>query len=187
MTFCGYHGSTDAVDVFTGFIRPISPDVETTNWFPTPLYTHVDEASPPNDSDLIQSTTSTAVWPSFNTFDCELTLDTPSAEPAPGDRQLITLRTRLEIIEDTPGGTGNADFTYSLVQGTTVIAFSTHSESTVNNWQTVTYDLTEGEVNSITDYSDLRFRLSVNIGHNSGFPDVLAECSWVEVEFSQRP
>jgi hypothetical protein len=57
----------------------------------------------------------------------------------------------------------------------------------MNNWQTVEYDLNEAEVNSISDYSDLRFRLSVNIGHNSGFPDIIAECSWVEVEFSQRP
>jgi hypothetical protein len=57
----------------------------------------------------------------------------------------------------------------------------------MNNWQTVEYDLNAAEVNSISDYSDLRFRLSVNIGHNSGFPDIAAECSWVEVEFSQRP
>ena len=186
MTFCGYYGATDAVDAFVGFIRPISPDIETTNWSPTPLYEKVDEASP-SDTDTIFSTTSTAVWPSFNTYDCELTLDTPSSPVGLGDRQLITLRTRLEIFEDAPGGTGNADFTYSLVQGTTVIASNTHSESLMNNWQTVEYDLNEAEVNSISDYSDLRFRLSVNIGHNSGFPDIIAECSWVEVEFSQRP
>lgn len=179
-----YHGTSESTGggtpAINEFIRP-DGDIETTNWSSTPLYAKLDDNS---DSDYVISDASTQVWPSYDTYDFECSLENPSGTPATGGVQGIKMRARLGIDQaNTPGLPGNADFTFRLKQGSTVIASQTYSTGTLASPSTRTYTLNSTEVNSITDHDDLRFFVTVNIGHASGSPDLEARVFWAEVEY----
>ena len=179
---CAYHGATGS-NPLAEYIRPDS-DVETSNWFSTPLFEKIDNNSA---SDYIFSSNSTQVWPSYNTYDFECGLSNPTKVPQVAKLQGMYLRVNLQLQErDSPGTPGNADFTYRLKQGSTIIASNTFSTETLDSASTRTYTLSEGEVDSITDHQDLRVFITVNIGHSSGNPNLQARVNWAEVEYYAR-
>lgn len=179
-----YHGTSESTGggtpAINEFIRP-DGDIETTKWSSTPLYAKLDDNS---DSDYVISYASTQVWPSYDTYDFECSLGDPSGTPATGGVQGIKMRARLGIDQaNTPGLPGNADFTFRLKQGSTLIASQTYSTSTLASPSTKAYTLNSTEVNAITNHNDLSFFVEVNIGHANGSPDLEARVFWVEVEY----
>jgi|DEB0MinimDraft_3_1074331.scaffolds.fasta_scaffold00854_6 hypothetical protein len=183
MTFVSaYHGATSS-GPFVGYIRPDS-DVQSSDWAPTPLWQEIDDNS---DLTFVYSSSSTEVWPSYNTYDFECGLSSPTTYPDVGATQGMILRVRLSVDEgNLPGTLGGCDFTYSLKQGTSTIASNTYSASTLATPVTSQYTLSASEVNSITNHNDLRVFVTVNIGHASGDPDLQAQCHWAEVQYYAR-
>lgn len=184
-----YHGTSESTGGSTPaineFIRPdgdiANGDIGTPQWSSTPLYAKLDDNS---DSDYVISNASTQVWPSYDRYHFECSLGDPSETPATGGVQGIKMRARLGIDQANNFGLpGNADFTFRLKQGSTVIASQTYSTGTLASPSTRTYTLNSTEVNSITDHDDLRFFVTVDIGHASGSPDLEARVFWAEVEY----
>lgn len=124
----------------TQFARPES-DVEVGDWITAPLWSKLDEASP-DDLDFI-----VASDPGF----CEIAL---SAIDAPsGGNVVLRVRHRLQA------GSDAAPLAVTLVQGATAIATRSIDVDS-EDWVTSSIVLSAGERAAITDWSDLRVRLS---------------------------
>ena len=133
----------------TQYARPDS-DVSDGNWLNsagnnTNLYSYVDESSV-NDSDYIYAVDQ---WGS--TEICILGLGDVTDPSSAADHK-ITVRA-LETV-----GFGGVDLNVILQQGTTTIRSHTFNPST--GFANYTTTLTSSQANAITDYSDLRLKIS---------------------------
>lgn len=126
----------------TQFARPTS-DITTGSWVVTPLWSKVDEVSA-DDSDYITSVTNA------DTMECAVSSLT---DPVSSTGHVIRLRAQAT-------GSGAVErINLGLVQGTTVIAtaLTTITRGSFNNFSLT---LSAGEADSITNYGDLRIRLT---------------------------
>jgi hypothetical protein len=131
------------------YARPDS-DVVVSNWTTAPLWSKIDEVTA-DDADYIQTAT---------TSTCELGLSNVS-DPSSGANHLIKVRAQRT-------GAG-ATCTAYLFQGTTQIcSFAVTVDAA---WALTQYTLTAGEADSITDYSNLRFK----------FTGIRARIGWAEL------
>ena len=117
---------------------------------------------------------------SVGTF--EVSLGNPVGVPASSDCQGMRLKCRAQLVEDV--GQGCGDIRYSLYQGGTLkstlrtFAFgTTFATDTAPN-------LTDAQVDAITNHDDLRIRCESRVGKESEFAaGQFHECSAVEVEY----
>lgn len=137
--------------------RPIA-DISVGGWGNTPLWDKVDEVTPDDGTTQIQ----TGNQPSNDT--CEVRL---SAVSDPLIDSAHTLRVRAYT-------TGAGSITYGLYQGATQIASQTSVLG--GAYATFAINLTTEQVAAITNYADLRVRLTAN--GSSGRVRV----TWVELE-----
>jgi hypothetical protein len=149
------------------YARP-NADVSTGSWTATPLFSKVNESSA-NDSPFISSDNNT------NGDTAELALSSVTA-PSAG-----TVTVRVRSRKSASAG-HTIDHVVALVQGGTVIATSTVADIT-EVWTTRSFALTTAQRDSITDWADLRIRLTRNgsTGGAGGTRRSL-DVSWVELE-----
>ncbi len=124
---------------------PIS-DISSGAWSPSTgsdLYAMCDED--PHDSD-------TTNIEGFGNTTCEMQL-TSLTEPVSGSFHTLSIVVRTR----NPGAT--ITLTMYVIQGTTVIASDSFQVSSTS-YVTESYSLTASEISSITDYTDLRVRLT---------------------------
>ena len=149
------------------FMRP-SSDVTTGSWTSTPLYQKIDETTR-DDADFIQSPTD----PTSPGNDVEISLSSISD---PNSSSCHTLRYTFRA--GTSGEAGPT-LTVSLMQGSTTIAsWNEGNISSLTSWQLRERSLSSLEIDSITDYSDLRIIYSAATVDE----DESAHWSWAELE-----
>lgn len=125
-------------------LRP-SADITVGSWAPstgTSLFAVLDESSP-DDGDYVSIT-------GTGTFEIQLTVGVdPTASYG------HTVRYRIQ-------GDGAKTFTVRLIQGTTIISTDpTVRVPPAGSWTTYEWTLTAGEANAISNYADLRGRVTV--------------------------
>ncbi len=133
------------------------------NWTSTPLFEKIDDAIP-NDTEDIRSESD----PTNDIFEVSLT---DLTDPAVSTGHIV----RIRMTKATSGGgqQRDLDIIVGLYQSTTLIASATFSDIAVGI-ATVTFTLTGGEADNITDYDDLRVRVDANVVGGS-------RTSWCEV------
>lgn len=122
------------------YARPDS-DITTGDWTSVPLYAKVDEVAA-SDADFISATGDDY---------CEMGLSDIEA-PGAGD---VILRVRVR----RPASSDDATLIVKLMEGSTVIT-ERLVDVTSSSFVTASLTLTSGEKAAITDWSDLRVRLS---------------------------
>ncbi len=160
------------------FIRPISDITKTAAW--TGSYTDIDEVSA-SDSDFIWTEDRTA-----GTYECGLT--TGAGDPLSAIDHTIRIR-HSKCDGGVPNNNdGNAQtFSAYLYEGTTLIA-TLASDVSCGLWADLSYTLTSGEANNITDYDNLRIRIEVPTGPGGpGANRRGCAISWAEMEFPVAP
>lgn len=132
------------------FARPDSDVSNAGAWITAPLWPNVDEVSA-NDADSIAS----PVGP-VNAM-CELGLS-DVIDPRVGTGHIWRVRAKRT------GGVFDNAYTLKvdLMEGATVRATQTHSIGTLETWTNFTRTLTAGEADAITDYTNLRVRLTAD-------------------------
>jgi hypothetical protein len=125
---------------------PIS-DITVGNWTSAPLYEKIDEVTP-NDGDVITSPQK----PTNET--CEIELGNLTA---PTNKTSHTVKYRFRKVLSSH----SLNFTVALYDGNTLIAQKTHTDITTD-WVDGTLNLSSAEATSITNYSDLRVRLTAS-------------------------
>lgn len=131
------------------FARP-SSDVSTGGWTSAPLWSKIDEASA-GDSDYVSS----ALNPDRDTFECALSA---VSVPQPGLPHTLTVRLRRTADEAAnPGWT-----TIALMEGGRAIA-SKLVQPAVSSFTNEAITLTQEEVDSITDFSNLRVSVTAGV------------------------
>jgi hypothetical protein len=148
------------------FLRP-SSDVTTTNWTrsagSSDYWTYIDETTA-DSSDYVQTQTQAA--------GLEVGLSTVSI---PQNRANHIVRLQAWAL----GSAAGERQTVLLLQGATTIATVVNNAVITRNTPTsLTYTLTSGEANNITDYSDLRLRFTA--GTLAGGETY--RVSWAEME-----
>ena len=118
-------------------------DVDTGTWTPTPIWSRLDDG---DTSDYVSATA---------TGSDEVAL-TNMCDPYASTGHNIVFDARAT------GGGGTEKIKVDLVQGTTVIATSGALAITRGSFNVYSYALSAAEANSITDYSNLRYRLIVD-------------------------
>ena len=141
--------------------RPAS-DITTTNWTTAPLFSKVNDAS---DATTIRNANGTTTF-------MEVKLG-PVTDPQVGTGHIVYVRCFST-------GSGAAEKGDALLyQGTTLIATGAAGTNlTRTTPTTISYTLTAGEVNSITDYTDLRVRVAMTTGGATEFMTV--QDIWME-------
>ncbi|KKN06733.1 hypothetical protein LCGC14_1074170 [marine sediment metagenome] len=150
------------------FVRP-DGDQSTGNWTSTPLWQKIDEVTP-SDTDFVQSEND----PSNDTM--EVTLENQT-DPASSSGHIV--RYRYQKGQSGGGAPGIIDITFSLYQGTTLIAETTHN-GVATGFVAGSFTLSGAEADNITDYNDLRVRVLAN--KSSGTRTSWGEVSWAEFE-----
>ena len=134
--------------------RPAS-DISTGAWTATPLWSKVDEVTPDDDTTKITSDN-----PNSDTMEVKLTAVT---DPVSSTGHIVSFRAKTGVFDpEVEESICGMQIIPKLVQGTTVIS----TGSTVNltsDWATYSWTLTAGEADNITDYGDLRVRLTADL------------------------
>lgn len=169
--------------IFTGCtpitetIIPTS-DVQISGWSvlggPSTAWQATDLEGGAGDNDSVWKNsiiTSATCGSTDSAVDFEVHLGNPSGTPGKGSCQGLRIDWRVADLTGTCGqcAQGCVRWTAELIQGTTVKATDT-GLSLGDIITTQTYNLTEAEVDAISDHTDLRFRISVEVGKQSGFP-----------------
>jgi hypothetical protein len=148
------------------FARP-SADISAGGWTATPLHEKLSEVTPDDTTTEITSGNN----PTTNGFEVRVTGIT---DPDDNTGHVVRVRVRKSA---NAGRTIN--FTFTLVQGSTTIA-TWSAPNVTGSYATHTHNLTEGEAGNITDYSDLRVRVSAD-NPDTG-PGRSGLCTWIEME-----
>lgn len=151
------------------FARP-DGDISAGGWTPTPLYLKLDEVAP---DDFVTEVTSENN-PSSDAFEVVLS---DTFDPQVPNNHIISIRARKD-------GPRSIDITWELKEGATVIASATFSAS--DTYITVEETLNPSDVNNISDYSNLNFRVVANDLSGSG-DDTTAKVTWIEFEVPDDP
>lgn len=125
--------------------QPIE-DISTGGWQPTPIYSEIDGLAPDDGSEVTSSADG-------DSFVCRLG---PILEPDEGS-QTLTVRLKRE-------GSDKLEAKVELLQGDTSIAHTTVRPGT--SYGDVTLELSQEEIDQITDYTDLRVRVTAKMGPN---------------------
>jgi len=137
--------------------RPDS-DIVVGVWTSTPLYQKIDEVTP-SDTDYINS--------GQNNTTCEIGIG-DTTDPTDSSGHVVRVRSAKVGLTIT--------LTAYLFDGSTQIcSFLCHTASTTLT--TTVYNLTSGEADNITDYTDLRLKLTTTYSFYGS-----ATCSWAEFE-----
>lgn len=154
------------------FARPAS-DITREGWFPSiepNLWDELDETTPDDDFTEISYV---AIGDS-STFEIKLSA---VADPLSSTGHILRIRRRDN------SGVSNLFSAALLLQGTTTIknlgVFGTGNDL----WATETFTLSAGEADSITDYSDLRVRVT----YGNDLDDGTAIVTWAEFEVPNAP
>lgn len=142
------------------FARPDSDISQSGTWTPTPRWSQLDDNDP---ADFVTSAYTT----SETNFVVGLTDVTDPQSPA--DHVL-----RVSLRKST--GTNAQNATVTLLQGATAIA-TLQINNVPTTFTTYPYTLTATEADAITDYTDLRIRVSKNAGSKTA-----AQVAWTELE-----
>lgn len=153
------------------FGRP-SADISTGTWTTTPLWEKLDESSPDDTTTEV----TTANNPSNVAFEVRVTGIT---DPEDNTGHVVRVR-----VKKSASGGRTINFAFTLLQGSTTIATWSASNVT-NSYATFTRNLTTGEAGNITNYADLRVRVSAN-NPDTG-PGRSAQCTWIEMEAPDAP
>ncbi len=143
------------------YARP-DGDITTTNWSTTPLYSKISEATY-SDVDYITAA-------SGSTATAEVSLSNIS-DPLASTGHIVRWRMKANRTNKA------CQLTVYLLQGTSTIASQVYTQSIGTSFNTYTITLTSGEADSITDYTDLRFRF-----YQSACTQNYFQVSWAEFE-----
>lgn len=110
------------------------------------------------------------------------------ADPSSSSGHVLRVRLcRGDADGSTPSADGTAtDYALDLVQGTTVIA-SIGTTQAPTSWTTVELNLSGAEADAITDYTDLRARVTATGGAGSPANRRNVSVSWIELETPSGP
>lgn len=153
--------------------RPAS-DISTGSWSTAPLYAAIDEASA-SDSDFIQSGNAR-----LGDDTCEISLGAVS-DPQAASGQVVRLRAKFYT-----NNSRTVEVQFGLYQGATLIATSTTGNLTTS-FAAYSYTLSEAEADAITDYADLRLRLTGHMTGGAAGTQALAYVSWAVFECPDAP
>lgn len=167
------------------FLRP-STDVTITGITGTPdntnKYANIDETSA-SDTDYIYSANDTA-----STYETLTSTGGVIQDPLSSSNHILRYRICMTDA-GTPAATAGFDVTVTafLYQGATLKAQDSGKVVNSATWTTYTYTLSGAEADSITNYSDLRIRLTMSdssapVGRQRG-----AGVSWAELEIPDAP
>jgi len=160
-------GTWKAFHSVSNFARP-DADIATGNWGSGgSLWDKLDEVTP-SDADAVDSATLTDAAPT-DEFTVAL-----SDVADPGVDTGHVIRARLKWSSDAVAGT----LTVLLMQGATGIAELATAGST--SYTTYTLVLTTAQAANITNYADLRLRVTASKDDIGG--TLVASCSWLEFE-----
>jgi len=139
-------------------------DIDVGLWTPTPLWTRINAIEQPDEW------VTTPEFPESEAFEVLLTT-AEFEEPFAGDHT-FTVRLKSSAQGGSPssgssssGATGPADVTLLLLQGSTVIA--TRIVQPTDYYVEFPFTLTQQEVDSITEYNDLRLRVVASVAQSS--------------------
>ncbi len=163
---------------FIGSLRP-DADVETSDWTPTPLYAELDEVSPDDATTEVTSSIFNDDA-STQTYDFEVALSNPLR---PTERETVVFRVR-QWLEVLVGAVTTNNVTMELKQGSTVKATISQSGPFPGGYVTKTKTLSQAEKDSITDWDDLRVRVSFEVQVTNSGDSAEAHVTWIELEFS---
>jgi hypothetical protein len=151
------------------FGRP-DGEISTGNWTTSPLDEKIDEVTPA-DGDFVRSEND----PASDAFEVSLG-DVTDPVSSAGHNIKVRATKRMS----GGGQPGVIDLTMELYEGTTQIATQTDSDIADAVFTTRTLTLSAGEADSISDYTDLRIRITAN--KSAGARTSWCEVSWAEFE-----
>src|SRR5205809_555405 len=168
-TIDGVPGTASTSVVLPCIARPNSDIENPGSWSPTPsnwpLWMTLSEAGMPNDNSAVPASFSGGQTKSFTVGLSDVR--------APQSTSGLTIRARARY--RTSGAVGT--FNVELMEGAVVKA--TRSTDLTTQFQTLTYTLTAGEAASVTNYADLRLRVTHTL---YGGGPVTVDCSWLEFQ-----
>jgi len=173
------------VEEFIGFIRPVSPDIESVGFSPdsgTDLFARIAEVTHDSDTSYILSTAVTSVCATETNHDCEITLGDPSSNP--GNQQTITVRAVARFFQVSGSAPVTKEFFFVLKEGGTDKATS-NTFTLTTSYQTFTDVLTQAQKDSISDWNAMTLRMECNFCIESPGPgSVRCRVTQAEVEFA---
>lgn len=160
------------------FLRPNSI-ISAGAW--TGSHTAIDEPSPPIDSDFIYSPNNPN-----NTVEVGLSSVT---DPVSDATHVVRVRlARGDADGATPDAGGTAtNYVIDLYQGATLIANLAATTAAPTAWTTLTFTLTSTQASAITNYADLRVRVTASGGGGSTANRRNVAVSWMEMEVPDAP
>lgn len=166
----------------TPLLDTIYPDgtIESTDWTANP---HTD-TNDQSDATFASSASSTAVCPSEDAYDFEVSMDNPSGTVGAGDCQDMVVRVRARKSEIA--GTGEVDIQFRLMEGATQRDISSKYNDIGTSFVTFTSVLSVAEVDAITNHNDLRVEVTSFGCGDFLFDSVECDVSQVEVEYRAR-
>ena len=165
----GYGPEVSFTTLNAQFGRP-DTDITTTGWTPTPLWEELNEQDPDNATTEI----TTADNPTNTVFEVAFSSIT---DPQTSSGHYVRYR-----MYKTGGKTCTA--TAELYQGGTAI-HSDAAQTLTGTYATYSFNLSGAEADSITDYSDLRIRVTANCTGGGAGSQVRA--TWAEFEAPEPP
>ncbi len=166
---------------FVGFIRPGNPDIESSEWTPTPLWEELDEVSPDDATTELESSVNATTHPTVQLRDFEVTLTDPSGPPTGNETMVVRIRSWLDVVN----GTANIRELRVQLKDTVTVRATGNFTLNVSGYQTHSFTLTQGEKDSISNYNDLRVNVRTRVSNDESlFPSSHGHVTWIEMEFS---
>jgi len=153
-----------------------SSDVNTSGWSSTPLWSKLDDQS---DADFISSSSVSTVCASTTTHDFDVNFTNPSTTPGDSECQSMRVNIRLRKVQSNTGA--DCDVVVLLKQSTTTKATGTFN-NIGTSWTTKVLTLSAAELDSITDFNNLRVEVDATMCVALDFETVSCDCAWIEIE-----
>ena len=166
----------------SGDIRP-DADVNATNWTGLSggtLFSELNETSPDEETSYIYSD-SQNILPGAQTYDFTVGLSNPSTVPNSGNQHQVSVRARKDnVILSAPPH--QVDIKIELLETTTVRAMRNYTDI-ADTYATKSFNLTAGEIASISNYNNLRIRVTTTLQLGIDFDEVRCRITQAEVSF----
>lgn len=170
-------------------MAPTSDTPNTSDWSSTPLWSKVTTAS--GVGTTVISSQSALSCPSQDSYDFEIHMADPSGTPGAGIDQGMTLHIQARMRQTADDNCG--EIKVELVENVTIRAtlpftfLDTITQDPSNLYQDLSYGLTAAEVDAIGDFTDLRFRITGDIGHDNEFSDPFIEVATCRLVYAVLP
>ena len=157
-------------------------DVQSSGWSSSPLWSKINDHS---ENNSVQMDSTDALDDTCGTEEMDEDFEVHLGNPQGGDPEGsecndVTFRIRARAVK-AGGVGGQVDLTYAIKQGGTTIE-SVIANDIGTGYSTFSHNLTNAEIDAISNWDDLRFYVRSQACTEELEGDVYCEVAWVELE-----